>query len=219
MAQWTDKDVFHLVHYTHNTYYHSIRPGVLNDLRQYSGTGDVLPIRTNGEVITAWWSEEYIKAHPINRTALATLIRQTRPDEGLPVLVVSIPEIEQADVGSVVYCWMHINSAKTMQIYHYNNAAKSNGTFEIPKTDNDPVNGFSSNSPISSIGTPRIYYDWREALAPITNYFKAVIKYCKDTGRERRLAAEAANRALNDRTGTIRTLVSKNDKRFKGIEF
>lgn len=219
MATWTDKDVFNLVHYTQNTYYHSIRPGVSNDLRQYSATGDVLPVRTNGEVISAWWSNEYVKAQPINRTSFATLLRNSKPDEGLPVLVVAIPEINQADVGMVTYCWMHLNTANTMQLYHAGSTIKCASTFEVPKADKDPVNGFSSNSPIRNIGTPRIYYDWREALTPITNYFKAVIKYCKDTGKERRLAAEAADRALNDRAGTIRTLVSKNDKRFKGIEF
>lgn len=147
------------------------------------------------------------------------MIRGTKPKEDLPVLVVSMPDIERTDIGMVVYCWMHLNAATTMQMYRHDGSTKTVATYTAPPANNDPVGGFGENSVIRAVGTPRIYYDWREALTPITNYFKAVIKYCKDTGKERRLKTEAADRALNDRTGTIRTLVSKNDKRFKGITF
>lgn len=218
MATWTDKDVFKLIRDTRDKF-HVIRPGVQNNLKQYASAGDVLPIRTNGEVITAWWSNDTINAQPISRVTLAEMIRRTRPKEDLPVLVVSIPEIERCDIGMVTYCWMHINTAASMQLYHLDGIYKSVAAFDVPAADKDPVQGFSDNSEIKRHGTPRIYYDWREALTPITSYFKAVIKYCKDTGKDRRLAAEAADRALDDRTGTIRTLVAKNDKRFKTIEF
>lgn len=219
MAAWTDKDVFYLMHYTHTQYYHSIRLAVSNDRRQYSSTGDVLPIRTNGEIITAWWSRECVKAQPINHAELAILIRDSKPNESLPVLVVAIPEIEQVDIGTITYCWAHLNTANTMQLWLTSQALKGNRSFEIPKADKDPVKGFEHDNPLVRNGTPRIYCDWREALTPITNYFKAVIKYCKDTGKERRLKIEAADRALNDRNGTIRALVAKNDKRFKNITF
>lgn len=219
MATWTDKDVFHLMHYTHNTYYHSVRLAVSNDLRQYSSTGDVLPVRTNGEVITAWWSHECVKAQPINRAELAALIRNSKPNDDLPVLVVAIPEIERVDIGAITYCWAQLNTASTMQLWYTGQALKGSRSFEIPKADKDLVSGFERDNPLVRNGTPRIYYDWREALTPIANYFKAVIKYCKDTGKARRLADEAVARALNDRNGIIRTLVAKNDKRFKDITF
>ena len=219
MATWTDKDTFKLLRDTRDCYFHVLRPGVLNDLRQYSSAGDVLPIKTTGEVITSWWSKDTISAQPVTRSTLADMIRRTRPKEDLPVLVVTIPEIERADIGLLTYCWMHLNAATTMQLYHVDGTTKSVAAYTVPAADKDPVKGFSENCVMRAIGTPRIYYDWREALTPIANYFKAVIKYCKDTGKARRLAAEEADRALNDRTGTIRTLVSKNDKRFKGIEF
>lgn len=218
MAHWTDKDIFELVHYKPDTYYHAIRPGVRNDLKQYAHNGDVLPIVTNGDVITQWWSDDYINARAINRIDLADMIRDTKPNANPPILVVTIPEIERADIGMVVWCWMRLNSEKTMQLARYDGTYCPT-TFEIPPSDKDRVNGFGTNTPIRSIGTPCIYYDWREALTPITNYFKAVIKYCKDTGKARRLADEAAVRALNSRNETIRTLAAKNSKRFKNIEF
>lgn len=219
MATWTDKDTLKLLRDTRDVYFHVLRLGVQNDLRQYSGAGDVLPIRTNGDVITQWWSNDTIKAQPISRAVLASMIRQTRPKKDLPVLVVSIPEIERCDIGMVTYCWMHINTATSMQLYHLDGVYKSAASFAIPAADKDPVNGFSDSSVIKRNGTPRIYYDWREALTPIISYFKAVIKYCKDTGKARRLAEESANRALNDRYAAIRELVSKNTKRFKTTEF
>ena len=218
MAHWTDKDSFRLVHYTADTYYHVIRPGVLNDLRQYNSSGEVLTIRTNGEVITSWCSNDYMNAQPMSRVLLAEMIKSTKPSETLPVLVASIPDLDKVDIGMVVWCWMRLSSANAMQLARYD-GMWSASTFSVPASDKDPVCGFSTNSPIKQIGTPRIYYDWREALAPITDYFKAVIKYCKDTGKARRLEIEAASQALNDRNGTIRTVVSKNDKRFKDISF
>lgn len=218
MAHWTDKDTFKLIRDTRNNF-HVIRPGVRNDLRQYASSGDVLPIRTNGEVITQWWSTDTISAQPVTRSTLAEMIRRTKPKEDIPVLVASIPDIERTDIGMVVYCWMHLNAATTIQMYQLDGTTKSLSTLTAPPQNNDPVSGFSENSVIRAIGMPRIYYDWREALIPISNYFKAVIKYCKDTGKERRLEIESADRALNDCNGTIRTLVAKNNKRFKGIEF
>lgn len=219
MAQWTDKDTFKLLRDTRDYYFHVLRPGVLNDLRQYSSAGDVLPIRTNGDVITKWWSNDTISAQPVTRSTLANMIRGTKPKEDLPVLVVSIPDIERIDIGMAVYCWMHLNAATTMQMYQLDGATKTAATYTAPPQNNDPVGGFYEDSIIRAVGTPRVYYDWREALTPIANYFKAVIKYCKDTGKERRLKIEAADQALNDRNRTIRTLVAKNDKRFKDITF
>ena len=219
MANWTDKDTFKLMHDTRDSYFHVILPGVQNDLKQYATAGNVLPIRTNGEVITAWSSNNTINVQPVNRVALAEMIRKTKPKEDSPILVISIPEIDRPDIGMVIYCWMHLNTANTMQLYHTSGTTKATAVFSVPATDNDPVNGFSTNCIIKQLGTPRIYYDWRETLTPITSYFKAVIKYCKETGKTRRLAEESANRALNDRNAAIQELISKNTKRFKGIPY
>lgn len=218
MAAWTDKDTFKILRDTRDGYFHVLRPGVLNTQNRYSKCGDILPIRPNGDVITQWWSNDTISAQPITRSALADMIRRTKPKEDLPVLVVSIPDVKRADIGMVVYCWMHLNTATTMQMYKTDAQCKTVAAYNVPASNNDPVTGFGENSLIRAVGTPRIYYDWREALTPITNYLKAVIKYCKDTGKARRVAAET-NRALNDRYETMCELVSKNNKRFKDIEF
>lgn len=219
MANWTDKDKFRLIRNTRDCYFHAICPGVVNSCNRYSKCGDVLAIRTNGEIMTAWLPNASIDAEPINRVALAELIRQTKPKEDLPVFVVSIPDTERPDIGMVTYCWMHLNTAKTMQMYQFDGVTKTVTTYTAPPSNNDPVGGFVENSMIRVVGTPRIYYDWREALTPITNYFKTVIKFCKDTGKIRRLEVEAASQALNDHNKTICALISKNNKRFKTIEF
>ena len=102
MTTWTDKDTFKLLRDTRDGYFHVLCPGVFNGDSRYAKHDNVLPIRTNGDVITQWWSNDTIPAQPITRSALAEMIRHTKPKEDLPVLVVSIPDIERADIGMVV---------------------------------------------------------------------------------------------------------------------